>query len=61
MPVSHGTMWDEIDEISERLDLSEWEMSFLEDIKTRAHDGTLSEKQAAVLEKIYRRACESPY
>jgi hypothetical protein len=59
--ISSLKMWDEIMEVSEELDLSDWETRFLEDIEARASDENLSEKQYECLCRIYKKACDSPH
>jgi hypothetical protein len=53
-------MHEEVMEVSDRI-CNEWEIDFLEGIARRAQQERLTEKQLAILERIYRKACESPY
>ena len=55
------TMIEEINDISEKI-CTEWEYDFMESITEQFDSrGTLTEKQQEILEKIYKKACESPY
>ncbi len=59
--ISHQRMLEEIMEVSDKI-CSPWEIDFLESIQRQVSQGrTLSDKQAAVLERIYKKACESAY
>ncbi len=49
---------DEVLEIA-HLICNEWEIRFLQDMTEWT--GIFTEKQKAVIEKLYKRACESPY
>jgi hypothetical protein len=60
MPKSHETMYQEICEVSDEI-CSEWEIDFLDSIEPRVLRGDLSEKQIAVLERIYEKACKSRF
>jgi len=54
-------MYDEIIEVSDKI-CTEWEIDFLESIGPHLkHVGAISDKQRAVLERIYAKACRSPY
>lgn len=53
-------MYDEIMEVSDEI-CSAWEIEFLESIEGRVRRGLLTDKQKAVLERIYDKACKSPY
>ena len=54
----HRTMLTEIAEVYEEV-CSEWEINFVDSLLD--WDGDFTEKQKAVLEKIYDKVCESPY
>jgi hypothetical protein len=51
-------MLTEIAEVYEEV-CSEWEINFVDSLLD--WDGDFTEKQKAVLEKIYDKVCESPY
>lgn len=53
----HRTMLTEIAEVYEEV-CSEWEINFVDSLLD--WDGDFTEKQKAVLEKIYDKVCESP-
>lgn len=57
---SHAEMWEQIAEVAYDI-CTEWEIDFLESIEQRAKSNDLSPKQAAILERIYRKACGSRY
>jgi len=55
------TMIEEINEVAEDV-CSEWEYSFMESITEQFEErGSLSEKQEEILERIYKKACDSDY
>ena len=55
------TMIEEINEIIEKI-CTEWEYDFMESITEQFDSrGILTEKQQEILERIYKKACESPY
>jgi len=55
------TMLEEVNEVASEI-CTQWEYDFMESITEQFEDrGTLTEKQQLTLEKIYRKACESPY
>ena len=49
---------EEIDEVKEQI-CSDWEQSFIESMME--WEGEYTEKQASVINKLYTRACNSPY
>ena len=54
-------MIEEINEVAEDV-CSEWEYSFMESITEQFEErGSLSEKQEEILERIYKKACDSDY
>lgn len=53
----HGTMISEIIEVASDA-CSEWECEFMESIQGRSR--ALTDKQAAVLERIYAKVCRGP-
>lgn len=55
--MDHQTMVEEIAEVADEV-LSEWEIGFIEDMTGKA---AFSEKQKAVIERIYGKVCDSPY
>jgi hypothetical protein len=57
---SHERMYQEIVDVSDEI-CSEWEIDFLDSIEGRILRGTLSDKQKAVLERIYEKACKSRF
>jgi len=59
MPNDNQTKIEEIMEIADEI-LTEWERDFMESISQRDPD-SLTEKQQNVLDKIYDKACRSPY
>ena len=62
--MSHKTSLDMIEEIMEVSDLicSPWEIDFMESIKGYIERfGILTDKQRETLERIYQKACDSPY
>jgi len=59
--ISASQMWEEINEVSENLYLTDWEIQFLEDVEFRAKADELSGNQLNVLCKIYEKACQSKY
>lgn len=58
MPKTYKEKVEEITEIVEKI-CSEWEMEFLESMEE--WKGEYTEKQKAVIDRLYQRACESPY
>ena len=55
------TMIEEINDIADEI-CSEWEYDFMGSITEQFEErGSLSEKQEEILERIYKKACESPY
>ncbi len=57
---THATMYQEICEVSDKV-CNEWEIDFLDSIECRVLNDNLSDKQKAVLERIYDKVCRSPY
>lgn len=57
---SNELMIREIIEVADEV-LNQWEMDFIESIDKLPDKDGLSEKQQAVLEKIYKKVCDSPY
>lgn len=54
-------MIEEINEVAEEI-CTEWEYEFMESISEQYEErGSLSDKQEEVLERIYEKACNSPY
>jgi hypothetical protein len=53
-------MIDEIVEVADEV-LNDWERTFLESLSERTNVEELSDKQQKCLEKIYQKACDSPY
>lgn len=49
---------EEIIEIAQQV-CSEWEFNFIESVDEQEFDYT--EKQKKIIDRIYERACESPY
>jgi len=55
------TKIEEINEIAEKI-CTEWEYEFMESITEQYEErGSLTEKQEDILNRIYKKACESPY
>lgn len=55
------TMIEEINEIAEKI-CTEWEYEFMESITEQFQErGTLTDKQIGIVERIYEKACDSPY
>jgi len=55
------TMIEEINDIAEKI-CTEWEYDFMGSITEQFDSrGTLTDKQQEILERIYKKACESPY
>lgn len=59
--ISDSRMYDEIVEVQDKLRLSDWDIGFLENIETEAHDDNLSPKRREQLERIYGMACRSRF
>lgn len=57
---TQARMHEEVLEVSDRV-CNEWEIDFLESIARRAREERLSDRQAEILEGIYRKACASPW
>jgi len=55
--MDYASMVKEIEEVASDV-LNEWECGFIENVSGRK---TFSDKQGAIIEKIYRKVCESPY
>ena len=55
--MDYATMIKEIEEVASDA-LNEWEIGFIENVSGRK---TCTDKQGAMIEKIYRKGCESPY
>jgi len=54
-------MIEEINDIAEKI-CTEWEYDFMGSITEQFDSrGTLTDKQQEILERIYKKACESPY
>ena len=54
-------MYDEIMEVSDKI-CSPWEIDFMESLGSCLENGrAISDKQRAVLERIYDKACRSDY
>ena len=58
--ISDSQMYEEIMEVSDKI-CDEWEIDFLENIKSSVDADTLSGPRRAVLLRIYRKACDSQY
>ena len=55
------TMLEEINEVAEDV-CSEWEYEFMQSVTEQYEErGSLSEKQEEILERIYKKACDSDY
>lgn len=50
----------EISEVAHKI-CSDWEQEFVESLLERPEGRAFSDKQLAVIDKIYRKVCESPY
>jgi hypothetical protein len=57
---THETMYQEIVEVSDKV-CSVWEIDFLDSIEPRILRETLSDKQKAILERIYDKVCKSHF
>lgn len=61
MQVSNKKKVEEILEVSYEV-CNEWEQAFMKSISTRvANDKPLTDNQQRCLDKIYGRACQSPF
>lgn len=54
----HREMVEEIEPVMDEI-CTEWECDFIGDMLD--WDGDFTEKQQAVIERIYKKACDSPY
>lgn len=52
----------ETTEVADKI-CTEWECSFLKDMTERVKEGktNFTDKQEAVIRKLYKKACQSPY
>jgi hypothetical protein len=61
MGLSHLEKVEEIQEIADEICTS-WEIDFLESLREQLADGRkISERQEETLERIYKKAVDSPY
>jgi len=57
--LSHKEKIEEIAEIINKMG-NEWECKFIKDMQKRKHD-PFSPKQQAQINRLYEKACQSPY
>ena len=55
--ISYEQKIEEIAEIADKI-LNEWEINFIESVSDREF---LTQPQKDIIDKLYQRACESPY
>jgi hypothetical protein len=61
MSLTNRRKIDEIREVEDEI-LNEWELAFIKAVDTADELGRdLSEKQQACLDRLYEKACRSPY
>ena len=61
MEISTKTKIEEVCEVADKI-CNEWECGFIENIKKQFEkSNSLSEKQTAILDRIYEKACKSQY
>lgn len=58
--ISYAQKVAEIDEVAEKI-CNDWEQDFLESMMEYGPGDSYTDKQKAVIDKLYEKACQSPY